>query len=139
MRPVKEIKWENCYKTYCQDEFGVFHKDLSGAKKKMKRLSILVESSAHKSSTHGCCDEFYEMITICAYDYGNIMSSHYCTVVDLWHIKSFPIALYKMYSVYSILGGWFYNELNYRLIRSWTALIWKRPRSFSWNIPVIPV
>lgn len=99
MRPVKEIKWENCYKTYCQDEFGVFHKDLSGAKKKMKRLSILVESSAHKSSTHGCCDEFYEMITICAYDYGNIMSSHYCTVVDLWHIKSFPITLYKMYIV----------------------------------------
>lgn len=68
-------------------------------KKNMKRLSILVESSAHKSSTHGCCDEFYEMITICADDYGNIMSSHYCTVVDLWHIKSFPIALYKMYIV----------------------------------------
>lgn len=109
-------------------------------KKKWKKKDELIVQfgiviSIYVIDTYGCCGECNEMMTICAYDYGNIMSSHICTVVDLWHIISFPIALYKMYS---ILGGWLYNELNYRLIRSWTALIWKRPRSFSWNIPIIP-
>lgn len=38
MRFVKEIKWENCYKIYCYDEFGVFYKDLSGVKKKYEAI-----------------------------------------------------------------------------------------------------
>lgn len=52
-------------------------------KKNMKRLFILVELLVYKLLIYGCRDEFYEMIIICVYDYGNIMFLYYCIVVDL--------------------------------------------------------
>lgn len=69
----------------------------------MKWLFILVELLVYKLLIYGCCDEFYEMIIICVYDYGNIMFLYYCIVVDLWYIKFFLIVLYKMYIVFWVV------------------------------------